>query len=77
MDKQQLQQFYNGTITLFFTLLIAVTSGFGWLFIEVAILENNVLNAMIYSYLLSSGLASVFLIFAYENILTNEEEDDN
>jgi len=73
------KKLYDYFLTIFYTLLISVTSAFGWFYIE-AIWKNSPLNeALFWSFLLSTGLGMVFMLSEVQNKkrkYSEEEEDE-
>jgi len=81
-EKQEInwKKLYDYFLILFYTLVISVTSGFGWFYIE-AIWKNSPLNeALFFSFLLSTGLGMVFMLSEIQNkyrkYYEKEQEED-
>lgn len=77
-NKNQInwKKLYDYFLTIFYTLLISVTSGFGWFYIE-AIWENSPLNeALFWSFVLSTGLGMVFMLSEVQNKYRKYEEEE-
>ena len=62
------KKIYEGLLTLFYTLTIGVLSGTGWLFIEIAVLNNPVLEGLLWSYLIGTGISAVHLITSLSSL---------
>jgi len=76
-EETNWEKIYDYFLVIFYTIAIAVTSGFGTLFLLTAWANDPILKATFWSYVSSTGFATVFLLSELQNKKKKYEEDDN
>lgn len=66
-DKTNWKKIYDYCMVIFYALIIAVTSGFGILFLLITWAKAPVIEAIFWSFILSTGLAMIFLMSEVQN----------
>jgi len=75
-DDTNWEKLYDYFMIIFYTVAIAVTSGFGIFFLQVAWLEDPVIESMLWSYAFSTGFAMIFMLSEAQNKRRKYSEED-